>query len=254
MTDVLIGDVQGCAETLHALISKCQAELGTCNFIFLGDLVNRGPASLQVMELMMQGRYRSVLGNHEIYVLAVHAGIMKRRKDTLGDLWTASDLAKIVDWLRHLPIVIEHDAGVLVHAGVHPTWTFDELRRYASAIQAGLQSENWQTFLGGLFSNEASFSDLRRALDICTRMRCLTHANELDFSFKGPPEQRPSDLVPWYSRYDGRLGTIFFGHWAALGARQFSSAVCLDSGCVWGRHLSAFVPTERRFIQQVALD
>ena len=254
MTAVFIGDIQGCDISLRALLKRCEEKWGSCDFTMLGDLVNRGPGSLAVVRLMMERGYMSVLGNHELYLLAAHVGIMKRKVDTLDEIWFAKDRQAMIDWIRHLPILISHDAGILVHAGILPAWRAEQMFEYAQAIEAGLRGPQWHAFLSRHLGPSAIDSELTTALQCFTRMRFLTSSGALDHTFKGPPESAPEHLRPWFEDYNGELGTVFFGHWAALGARRLTGAVSLDSGCVWGRELTAFSPVCGSFIHQSALE
>lgn len=261
LPQVIIGDIQGCEVTLRALLKQCEMSLGDCEFLMLGDLVNRGPSSLGVIQLMRERDYASVLGNHELYLLGVYANLMSRSKDTLDDVWHAPDLAEMVDWIRGLPILRRIDQGLLVHAGVSPNWSEAQTLDYAHRIEMGLRGDNWQLFLSTLLGAKAKTvapqnenRDLAQALKVFTRIRFIKQSGELDHKFKGPPEDAPESLTPWYQDYTGGMGCVFFGHWAALGARRLRWAVSLDSGCVWGRGLTAYVPHQNRFIYQQSLE
>ena len=254
MTAVFIGDIQGCDVSLRALLQRCEAQWGTCEFVMLGDLINRGIGSLNVLRLMIERQYASVIGNHELYLLAVHAGIMPRKNDTLDSVFAADDLENLIDWVRRLPLIIRREEGLLVHAGIIPSWSLERTTSYAAQIEDGLRGDDWGDFLGRNLGPNAPRSELATALAAFTRIRCLTTNGLLDHKFKGPPEQIPNDLRPWFGTYDGEAGTIFFGHWAALGARRLSHAVSLDSGCVWGKNLTAYAPAHDQFIHQTALE
>ena len=251
---VVIGDVQGCARTLSAFLASCAEHLGHFETYFVGDLINRGTESLSVLQHVSTSKFETVLGNHELYVLGVVAGALSRQSDTLDDLFDSPQLMTWVDWLRHRPILLTGDEHVIVHAGVHPLWTRSQAFEYAARIEEGLKSDSWAYFLKGIIGKKIKDPELAQALKTFTRMRMLTEAGDLDHSYKGPPESAPSHLSPWYRDYEGQVGRIIFGHWAALGARRMRQCISLDSGCVWGRTLTGYELVSKQFISCSVVD
>jgi bis(5'-nucleosyl)-tetraphosphatase (symmetrical) len=238
---VFIGDVQGCAASLNLLLEICGERFGTFQICFVGDLINRGTGSLAVLERVRAGGYQTVLGNHEIYFLAVAAGAMRRKRDTLDQLFDSPSFMAWVDWVRNQPILLQIGGHTIVHAGVDPGWTSASMLAYAQRLEDGLRSPQWQQFLKGIVGEKIRDPELALALQTFTRMRMLRSDGQLDARYKGTPEDAPVGVSPWYSAYEGHMGPIIFGHWAALGARQLKHCISLDSGCVWGRALTAYV-------------
>jgi bis(5'-nucleosyl)-tetraphosphatase (symmetrical) len=251
---VVIGDIQGCAATLGVLLERCRDRLGLFEACFVGDLINRGTGSLSVLEHVKSCGFETVLGNHEVYLLAVVAGAMERKEDTLDELFDAPSLMGWVDWLRHRPVLIELGGHTIVHAGIDPRWTRTVMLAYAKRLEEGLRSEHWKSFLKSIVGDEIQDQELAVALQTFTRMRMLTSDGRLDARFKGLPEDAPAHLQPWYRVYQGQLGPILFGHWAALGARRLGHCTSLDSGCVWGRELTAYILPGGEFISCPVVD
>ena len=245
---VVIGDVQGCVSSLNLLLELCQKRFGMFQAYFVGDLINRGTGSLAVLELARTGGHRTVLGNHEIYFLAVVAGAMRRKRDTLDQLFESSSLMSWVDWIRHQPILHTVAGYTIVHAGVDPRWTGASMSAYAKRLEDGLRSPQWRQFLKAIVGENVRESELALALQSFTRIRMLKGNGLPDTTYKGTPEDAPAMLSPWYTAYDGHMGPIIFGHWAALGARKLEHCISLDSGCVWGRSLTAYVLPAGEFI------
>lgn len=219
----------------------------------VGDLVNRGPDSLGVLRRVRElgDAVTTVLGNHELHLLAAAAGHGRQTPaDTFEDVLIASDCESLVTWLRHQPLLhwdqLCHRA--LVHAGIPPQWTLAQASEYAREIETRLRGPRWRDFFKNMYGNDPAqwSADLeprlrqRYTVNALTRMRQLEPDGSLNFSNAGPPD--PSDeLTPWF-RFPERRNTdtlIVFGHWASLGFKQENNVAAIDSGCVWGRSLSA---------------
>jgi bis(5'-nucleosyl)-tetraphosphatase (symmetrical) len=249
-----IGDIQGCAAAFDALLRKVAFRPSRDRLWLVGDLVNRGPDSLAVLRRVI-GLGRSVtcvLGNHDLHLLATVAG---RRElspaDTFHDVLEAPDLDSIVDWLRHRPL-LHHDRSakrLLVHAGLPPGWTVAQARVQAREVEALLRGRQWRYALREMYGGEPSRwsrklrgVDRRRyTINALTRMRYCDRRGRLDLSYSGAPGTQPKGLTPWFD-VEGRrsAGThIVFGHWAALGLLRRRDVTALDTGCVWGNHLTA---------------
>lgn len=258
MTLYAIGDIQGCAQSFAELLRAIEFDRDEDHLWLVGDLVNRGPDSLAVLrEVMHLGdSATTVLGNHDLHLLAAAAGVRKPgNEDTFQQIFAAPDAANILDWLRYRPL-LHHDEArnlLLVHAGLPPTWSVAEAVARAADIAAELQAPGWAKTLKNMYGNEprswsADLDDSDRSrhiINALTRMRYCDLHGGLDFDYAGPPGTQPTALVPWFD-YPGRVATdihVVFGHWASLGFLQRTDITALDSGCVWGRALTA-VPLE----------
>ena len=234
MATYAIGDVQGCARSLEALLLRISFDPARDRAWFAGDLVNRGRSSLAVLRriIAMGGAARVVLGNHDLHLLARFAGAPRRDGDTLQPILDAPDAPALIHWIRRQPLALHAAGHLLIHAGLAPTWTLAETLRRAEAVSADLRSDAWRSRVDRLGEDVAWL----------TRARMVDAAGALSPRFKGPPEASPGDDRPWYRH--SRLiaageATVLFGHWAALGFRRGAGWVSLDTGCVWGRTLTA---------------
>lgn len=249
-----IGDLQGCLESLEGLLEQIPAD---AELLFLGDLVNRGPQSLETLRFVMRlgDRAEAILGNHDLHLLAVAAGAGKiHRKDTIGEILEAPDCDELIDWLRRRPLMVERSGFVFAHAGVHPLWDLDTARRLARGAEARLASPGWKAALATMYGatqwrESLSGDDLLRAtFNGFTRMRFVDRVTgELDFDQKEGVGTAPDNLVPWF-RYERRrlAGTpICFGHWSMLGLINHPDLVAIDTGCLWGGELTAVRVSER---------
>ncbi|HEY4239782.1 MAG TPA: symmetrical bis(5'-nucleosyl)-tetraphosphatase [Kofleriaceae bacterium] len=249
-----IGDIQGCFATLERLLAAIEYQRGRDELWLAGDLVNRGPRSLDVLRwARAQGdSVISVLGNHDVHLLLRAAGLAKEKKrDTLDDVLAAPDREALLDWLRARPFVHADPHFALVHAGLHPRWSI------ADAIARS--GELWAELRGGLAKIQSS-DRLRTDLAWLTRARMCTRDGEMDDSYNGGPTEAPRGLVPWFALPDPAWAThtIVFGHWAALGLDLALDGpvrhAALDTGCVWGKSLTAFCLDDRRVVQVRAVE
>lgn len=258
----IIGDVQGCCRPLDALLNHPMlASDPQARFWFAGDLVNRGPDSLGALRTVMAlgDRAVSVLGNHDLHLLAVAAGKKKIGKsDTIRAILDAPDAQELLDWLRHRPLAHYEDRHLMVHAGVLPAWTVAKTLALADELQSALRGSGWKDTLEHMYGNEPTgWSDeltgaerMRVIVNALTRMRLCNHHGHMEFSHKGPPVN-DGKLMPWFD-VPGRAitqDTIVFGHWSALGLMMRRDAICLDTGCVWGRQLTAMRLADRKLVQ-----
>ncbi|HUQ53259.1 MAG TPA: symmetrical bis(5'-nucleosyl)-tetraphosphatase [Gammaproteobacteria bacterium] len=249
-----IGDIQGCAAPFDALLRKIAFRPSRDHLWLVGDLVNRGPESLAVLRRVMGlgPSVTCVLGNHDLHLLATVAG---RRElspaDTFEDVLEAPDLNSIVDWLRHRPL-LHHDRDakrLLVHAGIPAPWSAARARAEAREVETQLRGRKWRYALREMYGGEPSkWSPKLRGVDrrrytinALTRMRYCDRRGRLDLSYSGAPGTQPKGLIPWFDVPGRRAaGThIVFGHWAALGLYRRADVTALDTGCVWGNHLTA---------------
>lgn len=259
-----VGDLQGCAGSLDELLF--QRLPADSQLRFVGDLVNRGPASARTLRLVRQlgERAESVLGNHDIHLLAVAAGVRKRgRSDTLDDILEAPDCDELLTWLRHRPLAIRENGFLLVHAGVLPQWTAEQTMELASEVEQALRGPNWKAFLADIFGNAAVRWDAglrgierhRVVVNALTRLRFCSAEGVMDLKSKEGPGGTPRGHMPWFD-VPGRLTedtTVVCGHWSTLGLVMRPNLMALDTGCVWGGKLTAARlatdPAQRSLIQ-----
>jgi bis(5'-nucleosyl)-tetraphosphatase (symmetrical) len=250
-----IGDVQGCHDDLMRLLERIDFDPAEDRLWFVGDLVNRGPASLQVLHFVrgLGDRAVCVLGNHDLHLLAVAAGTARLRKnDTLDKVLAAPDRDEHLDWLRRRPM-LHHDAALgytLVHAGLPPQWDLALAQACAHELETALRGPDHAAFFRQMYGDEPRLWDprltgmdrLRFIVNCFTRLRYCTAAGELDLKPKGAPGTQPQGFLPWYE-VPGRLSAglhVLFGHWSTVGEVRGHNAYALDSGCVWGGRLTAF--------------
>lgn len=258
----VIGDLQGCSAPLHTLLVHPDiAADPDAQLWFAGDLVNRGPDSLGALETVMKlgERCVAVLGNHDLHLLAAAAGIREPGKsDTIHDILDAPDAQRYIDWLRHRPLVHYAHKHLLVHAGVLPAWDIPKTRALANEIETALRGPDWRRALKKMYGNKPTHwrddlsggKRMRVIINALTRMRLCTPQGHMDLSHKGPPV-RTDHLMPWFD-VPGRLATsdtIVFGHWSTLGLLLRDDVVCLDTGCIWGRQLTAMRLHDRKLVQ-----
>lgn len=245
------GDLQGCHKPFRKLLEKAAPSPDTPLW-FVGDLVNRGSDSLATLrDLMSMGsRAVPVLGNHDLHLLAVSAGIRSLKKgDTIAEILDAPDAGELLDWVRHRPLAHFEDGMLMVHAGVLPQWDETLVLELADELQRALRGPNWKTTLAGLYGNEPNrwhpnlkgIDRLRLTCSALTRMRFCSTKGEMDFSSSGDLNSAPSGCMPWFDVPERKTSdiTVVFGHWAALGLTMRENLIGLDTGCVWGARLSA---------------
>ncbi|MDP2196639.1 MAG: symmetrical bis(5'-nucleosyl)-tetraphosphatase [Rhodocyclaceae bacterium] len=265
MSTYAIGDLQGCYSPLARLLDYLDFSPATDQLWFVGDLVNRGPQSLEVLRFVkgLGSAAVSVLGNHDLHLLMQAAGFGKANKeDTLNPILTAPDRDELLTWLRSLPLF--HVAGemAMVHAGLLPAWDVRQAQALSDEASAALLSPDYRDFLANMWGSEpdgwrddlTGWDRLRVVVNAMTRMRFVTADGRMEFrapGAKGPPERGPTDCVPWFNA-PGRKSadhTLVCGHWSALGFRQTDRLLALDSGCLWGGNLTAVRLEDRRVFQ-----
>ncbi|WP_311221632.1 MULTISPECIES: symmetrical bis(5'-nucleosyl)-tetraphosphatase [unclassified Acidovorax] len=251
-----IGDVQGCDAALEKLLYRIDFSASRDTIYLLGDLVNRGPASADVLRRCMRlgDSARALLGNHDLHLLAAAHGARKpSRKDTLDDVLQAPDRAILLEWLRQQPLArtltLGEDNLLMVHAGVLPDWTSSDVLAYAGEVQSVLRSSDLSEFLHTMYGNtpdqwnaDLQGTDrLRVIVNALTRLRFCTPEGVMNFDSTESAAQPPAGLVPWFEAPERRTqGTLIaFGHWSTLGWLERPHLLGLDTGCVWGGCLSA---------------
>ena len=249
-----IGDVQGCYEELAKLLDRLNLDTAADELWFVGDLVNRGPDSVAVLQLVMSlgNSATDTLGNHDLHLLALAYG---RRAGTgdekLSEVLRHEDSGEIIRWLRQRPLAhYRPDLNTLmVHAGVISEWDPLLTIRLAREVEEVLKSDDCGTFLQSMYGERPNrWSDrlqngdrLRFIVNCLTRIRYCHRDGRLDFTCKQAPGDQPPELTPWFDLPDRAAESvrIVFGHWASLGLIQRENLIGIDTGCVWGRELTA---------------
>jgi len=262
MATYAIGDVQGCYDQLMRLLERCGYDERRDVLWFVGDLVNRGPRSVQTLRFArgLGARQVTVLGNHDLALLVVAAGVKKpHRGDTFHDILEAPDRDELIDWLRRQNLMHTGSGYAMVHAGLLPQWSVEQARALAREVEAALQGPDYPEFLTRMYGNAplawrddlAGYDRLRVIVNAMTRMRLVTAAGEMEFSHKTGLAGMPAGYLPWYDapRRASASLPVIFGHWAALGLTLREDVACLDSGCVWGRNLTALRLEDRHVVQ-----
>ncbi len=262
MATYAIGDIHGCWLTLQRLLRRIDWDKKEDRLLLVGDLVNRGPSSLEVLRWAYSNRktVTAVLGNHDLHLLARSIGARTRPDDTLDEVLSAPDRDELLNWVRNNQLAHLEDNTLLVHAGVHPDWSVDDVERLACDVSRRLKEKDGLACLYELRKTMWK-ADLRgderlaAALAIMTSVRVLTISGFPVFAFTGKQEQMPPGCRPWFEEsriIQSEIG-ILFGHWAMLGLSRQGSAICLDSGCHWGGALTAMrLEDEKLFSEPVA--
>ena len=254
MSTYAIGDVQGCYDELRALLDKINYDPKQDRLWFAGDIINRGPKSLECLRFIKNTpNCFMILGNHDLHAIAVAYGASKIKPyDTLDQILQASDRNELIDWLRQQPL-IHHDKTLgftLSHAGIYPDWNLQDAIQHAHEVEKVLRGDNIADFLNNLYGNEPSkwepslegYNRLRFIVNAFTRMRFCRQDNSLDLNAKGTLQSVTNDLAPWFKVTSRKTQSdkLIFGHWAALECNANTENVfAIDSGCVWGRELTA---------------
>ncbi len=262
MATYAVGDIQGCFASLQALLDKCSFSPEFDRLWLVGDLVNRGPRSLETLRFVkgLGDRAVTVLGNHDLSLLMAAEGFGKRhRSDTIDDILAAPDRDELLHWLRHQRLMHVQGDYAMVHAGLLPAWSAAEARALAGEVEQALQAENYREFLANMWGSEPGAWDssltgwprLRVIVNAMTRMRFCSPAGEMDFKAKGELSQAPAGYLPWFEVPGRRSAAtvLVTGHWSALGLRLEPNLLALDSGCLWGGKLSALRLEDRALFQ-----
>ena len=246
-----IGDIQGCAPSLKSLVKKIPKD---SKMIFLGDLVNRGPSSLgtlrQLKSLQEQGRIECLLGNHDLHLLAIDAGLRKTKGlDTISAILKAPDRAELIHWLRHRPMALSNGKVITVHAGILPQWDLQQTIECAQEVEKALRKKSYVDFLANMYGNTPNtwsnslkgLERLRVITNALTRLRFCTPTGQMEFESKEGLESGPEGYIPWFKvpKRKTRDTLVYFGHWSTLGLVRQSNVIGLDTGCVWGGKLTA---------------
>ena len=257
MATYAIGDVQGCFDELKQLLVEIDLKKRD-RLWFVGDLVNRGPKSLEVLRFVRDLGERAVvvLGNHDLHLVTQHEGFERKRKDdTFQDVLGARDAVELIDWLRTRPMMHVDEGHAMVHAGLLPGWSIKKALALGKEAEKALRAEDYREFLKNMYGSKpeewndslAGWDRLRVIVNAMTRMRFCTPAGKMEFHAKGA--KPPAGYRPWYETRPAAETPIVFGHWSQLGLRVDPRATCLDSGCVWGGSLSALRLEDRALYQ-----
>ncbi|GAB3109372.1 symmetrical bis(5'-nucleosyl)-tetraphosphatase [Aestuariicella hydrocarbonica] len=256
MATYAVGDLQGCLEPLQCLLNKVQFNDDRDQLWLVGDLVNRGPQSLETLQFLYERRDNvvAVLGNHDLHLLAVAYGHrLPSDSDTLDDILITKKSERLFRWLRQLPLLHTDDklGFTMVHAGIPPQWTLNKAQKRAREVEAILQSYLFDEFLSHMYGNQPAIWDgklkgpdrWRIITNYFTRMRFCDSQGRLELQAKSGASKAPKGFAPWFShpKRKTRDDKIIFGHWAALeGYTGTENVYALDSGCVWGGHMTMF--------------
>ena len=249
----LMGDVQGCDGALGRLLDLIDFSPSRDRLVVLGDLVNRGPASLAVLRRLMalDNAVECLLGNHDLHLLAVSLGVRKaHRSDTVNDILQADDRLALLDWLRQRPLALSEKGVLMVHAGVLPQWSAEQALALAAEVQAVLRGPEWGAFMHEMYGNQPDqWNDaldgadrLRVVVNAFTRLRYCSPEGRMEFETRtGGLEHAPAGYLPWFDVPGRRTApnVVAFGHWSTLGWLSRPDIISLDTGCVWGGALSA---------------
>ena len=259
MATYAIGDVQGCYDELKKLLGETGFRRGRDKLWFVGDLVNRGPKSRDVLRFVasLGDAAITVLGNHDLHLVAQYEGVEKlKEKDTFQDVLDAPDARELVDWLRMRPMMHAQGAYAMVHAGILPNWSVDKALELGGEVERALAARNYRDFLQRMYGNgpEAWRDDLqgwdrlRVIVNAMTRMRFCSGDGRMELQAKG--KAAPRGYKPWFeTRPEDEPTTIVFGHWSQLGLKLREKQAGLDSGCVWGGKLTALRLDDRKLYQ-----
>ena len=249
MATYAIGDVQGCYDELRLLLAKIAFEPKRDRLWFVGDLVNRGPKSLEVLRFVhsLGDRAITVLGNHDLHLIAFAEGFWKKRgEDTLDAVIAAPDGTQLIQWLRTRPLMHVEGGYAMVHAGLLPGWSVERAHGLAREVEGALAAPEYRDFLAHMYGSKperwddalAGWDRLRAIVNVMTRMRFCTRKGDIEVRTKG--ERPPEGFRPWFDlRRARKEPRLVCGHWSTLGLKVTERALLIDTGCVWGGALTA---------------
>ncbi len=265
MSIYAIGDIQGCLDDLLRLLDTISFNENTDQLWFTGDLVNRGPKSLDTLRFVksLGTSATTVLGNHDMHLLAASClHKIAAKKNSLSDVLEAPDRDELIDWLRHRPLFHYNKDFCLLHAGLPPQWDFKKTQKMALLAEATLRSPDYHVFLKQMYGNKPNvwssdlkgLSKLRFIINCFTRMRYCEDNGRLDFNNTGPLGSQPKNLLPWFEvpkRKNADM-CIIFGHWSTLGYYEGPNCYGIDTGCLWGGQLTALKLDKQ--VQRISID
>ena len=266
----LIGDVQGCRKPLETLLETIDPRPGRDTLWFLGDLVNRGDDSLEVLKRIVDlGEVaNAVLGNHDLHLLAEALGPDSRHGDNVEfrQLLAHNRADELLHWLRHRPLVhwLGSNQTLLLHAGVLPNWSLKKTRQLAAEVEQVLRGEDYTGFFAHMYGDKprqwreslSGWPRLRLITNVLTRLRYCDRRGGFTSTCSGPPGTQPEGQIPWFAMPNRKTRdtTIAFGHWSALGLLVSDHLIGLDTGAVWGGRLTALRLEDRKIVQVAGLN
>lgn len=252
MATYAIGDIQGCFDALQRLLAKVDFDRRNDCLWLVGDLVNRGPRSLEVLRFIrnLDDAAITVLGNHDLHLIMVAEGNSRpRNDDTLEPILSAPDRDELITWLRRQPLLHVQSRFAMVHAGLLPQWSIKQAQALAGEVENALRAGNYRDFLAHMRGSEppawrddlAGWARLRVIVNAMTRLRFCTPDGEMEFRSKGKAASAPPGYMPWFDVPQRKSAdhVLITGHWSALGLKLTDRLLALDSGCFWGGQLSA---------------
>lgn len=262
MATYAIGDLQGCFTAFQRLLEVIRFDPNQDKLWLVGDIVNRGPDSLPLLRYVKQAgdAIRMVLGNHDLHLLMVAAGIARNHpSDTIQPILDAPDRDELLHWLRQQQLFHFENQHAMVHAGLLPSWSIAQAEQLAHEVESALRQDNHHELFARMYGNEpnywqddwAGYIRLRVIINAMTRIRVCTPDGRMNFAFKGDPQSIPDGYMPWFSlpHRISQNTTIICGHWSGLGLHITDNLIALDSGCVWGGQLSAIRLEDRKVFQ-----
>lgn len=262
MATYAIGDVQGCYSALQSLLGEIGFSPSRDRLWLVGDLVNRGDASLEVLRFLRSLGDVAVttLGNHDLHLVMLAEGCSRfNKEDTLDAVLAAPDRDDLLAWLRAQSMFHVEGEYAMVHAGILPSWSIRRARELGREVESALTAPDYPEFLANMWGSEPTqwnehlrgWDRLRVIVNAMTRMRFCTLEGQMEFRSKGPPDMAPAGYLPWFA-VPGRASathTVICGHWSALGFRHEEKLLALDSGCLWGGSLTAVRLEDRKIFQ-----
>lgn len=265
MSIYAIGDVQGCFDELLRLLDVIQFDKKNDQLWFAGDIVNRGPKSLETLRFVksLGEAAIAVLGNHDLHLLATaHKQRKPRKKDSLTEILQAPDCDELLVWLRHRPLFHYNDCFCLLHAGLPPQWDFSTTKTMALKAEKILQGSNYLDFLKVMYGDKPNIwcsdlegmDEIRFIVNCFTRMRFCDEEGRLDFKHSGAVGSQPKNLIPWFTvpKRQSESMQIIFGHWSTLGYFKGHNCYAIDTGCLWGGELTAIKLGKK--VKRVSID
>ncbi len=262
MASYAIGDIQGCYHAFQALLERIDFDEKVDQLWLVGDLVNRGSGSLEVLRWCHehQASLKVVLGNHDLHALVVAEGIVNAHKgDTLDALLAADDSKVLLHWLRHQHLMYREADYFMVHAGLLPQWSIDQALAYAAEVEQVLRSDDYMNFLRHMYGNMpdhwhdglSGMDRLRVITNAATRLRICAADGRMEFKFKGELQDIPAGYMPWFDvpTRATKDTQVIFGHWSALGLQHRENIYALDTGCLWGGKLTAMNIESKAIVQ-----
>lgn len=269
MATYLVGDLHGCYDELQMLLDKVRFDPTADRLYLVGDLVARGDKSLSCLRLVksLGEAAQTVLGNHDLHLLATAFGIKKvKARDRVDELFAAPDFEELIHWLRRQPLLVHNERlnFVMVHAGISPDWDLTTAKACAAEVEQVLQNGDYHRLLAQMYDSQPDhwspelqgIERLRYSINVFTRMRFCYRDHRLDFDCKAPVEQAPVELLPWFA-LDNPLyqqENIVFGHWASLVDTPTPSNIyALDTGCAWGNRMTMLRWEDKQYFVQSAV-